>query len=564
MLAPEQKESQLGHGRGARGLPDLQGRHGRRLLRARRRRAAAASRVRVLRDNVVIHDGELDSLKRFKDDVREVKARLRVRPVDQELQRRPEGRPARGLRDRRGLADAVALARLSLARAADDRTHTFAARAARRRADPARARRAAAHRGQGPARRAWSRSPRSRSRRDLSHAKVFFTHLAGREHADEAVRGAAAHRRLPAQRAVAPASSTRCRSSTSSTTIRSSRGMRLSQLIDDAVAADRKHRLADGRPPAVACRPPRRRVDGVLLLDKPLGLSSNAALQRAQAPATRARRPGTPARSTRSRPACCRSASARRPSSRSRCSTRPRRTSRPCASASRRPPATPRARSSRTRAGRRSTAPSSKRRCARFVGTIVQVPPRHSALKRRRPRLLRVRARRRRDPARAARRSRSPRSSWSTGRRRDAVAATSLLQGHLRARARRGHRRRAWLRARTSRRCGARRPGGFALDDAVTLEALEGDGRARRATRCCCRSTRRWSRPRAARRRRDDGAGASRRAQAATAPDAAPGTFALLRSGGTLRRVGRSDGRRAARRCGCAAHATRRRKALES
>ena len=31
------------------------------------------SRVRVLRGNVVIHDGELDSLKRFKDDVREVK-----------------------------------------------------------------------------------------------------------------------------------------------------------------------------------------------------------------------------------------------------------------------------------------------------------------------------------------------------------------------------------------------------------------------------------------------------------------------------------------------------------
>jgi translation initiation factor IF-2 len=31
-------------------------------------------KVRLLRDNVVIHDGELDSLKRFKDDVREVKA----------------------------------------------------------------------------------------------------------------------------------------------------------------------------------------------------------------------------------------------------------------------------------------------------------------------------------------------------------------------------------------------------------------------------------------------------------------------------------------------------------
>ncbi|HQR60986.1 MAG TPA: translation initiation factor IF-2, partial [Methylophilaceae bacterium] len=32
------------------------------------------SSVRVLRDNVVVHEGELDSLKRFKDDVREVKA----------------------------------------------------------------------------------------------------------------------------------------------------------------------------------------------------------------------------------------------------------------------------------------------------------------------------------------------------------------------------------------------------------------------------------------------------------------------------------------------------------
>jgi translation initiation factor IF-2 len=29
--------------------------------------------LRILRDNVVIHSGELDSLKRFKDDVKEVK-----------------------------------------------------------------------------------------------------------------------------------------------------------------------------------------------------------------------------------------------------------------------------------------------------------------------------------------------------------------------------------------------------------------------------------------------------------------------------------------------------------
>ena len=32
------------------------------------------SMVRVVRDGVVLHTGELDSLKRFKDDVKEVKA----------------------------------------------------------------------------------------------------------------------------------------------------------------------------------------------------------------------------------------------------------------------------------------------------------------------------------------------------------------------------------------------------------------------------------------------------------------------------------------------------------
>jgi translation initiation factor IF-2 len=31
------------------------------------------AKIRVLRNNVVIHDGELDTLKRFKDDVKEVK-----------------------------------------------------------------------------------------------------------------------------------------------------------------------------------------------------------------------------------------------------------------------------------------------------------------------------------------------------------------------------------------------------------------------------------------------------------------------------------------------------------
>ncbi|MPZ45385.1 MAG: translation initiation factor IF-2 [Betaproteobacteria bacterium] len=73
MLAPESKESVLG-------LVDI-----RQVFRISRVGVIAGcyvlegairrgARVRLLRDNVVIHDGELSSLKRFKDDVREVKA----------------------------------------------------------------------------------------------------------------------------------------------------------------------------------------------------------------------------------------------------------------------------------------------------------------------------------------------------------------------------------------------------------------------------------------------------------------------------------------------------------
>ena len=73
MLTPEQKESRLG-------LVDVREVYriskvgtvaGCYVLEGLVRRGA---KIRVLRDNVVVHDGELDSLKRFKDDVREVKA----------------------------------------------------------------------------------------------------------------------------------------------------------------------------------------------------------------------------------------------------------------------------------------------------------------------------------------------------------------------------------------------------------------------------------------------------------------------------------------------------------
>jgi len=72
MLAPEKKESIMGmvEVRQVFTVSKIGTIAGCYVLEGVIRRGA---RVRVLRDNVVIHDGELDSLKRFKDDVKEVK-----------------------------------------------------------------------------------------------------------------------------------------------------------------------------------------------------------------------------------------------------------------------------------------------------------------------------------------------------------------------------------------------------------------------------------------------------------------------------------------------------------
>ena len=73
MLAPERKESTLGlvEIRQVFKISKVGTVAGCYVVDGLVRRSA---KVRLLRDNVVIHDGELDSLKRFKDDVREVKA----------------------------------------------------------------------------------------------------------------------------------------------------------------------------------------------------------------------------------------------------------------------------------------------------------------------------------------------------------------------------------------------------------------------------------------------------------------------------------------------------------
>jgi translation initiation factor IF-2 len=73
LLAPERKETQLGlvEVREVYRISKVGVVAGCYVQEGLVRRGA---KIRVLRDNVVIHDGELDSLKRFKDDVREVKA----------------------------------------------------------------------------------------------------------------------------------------------------------------------------------------------------------------------------------------------------------------------------------------------------------------------------------------------------------------------------------------------------------------------------------------------------------------------------------------------------------
>ncbi|HUG77473.1 MAG TPA: translation initiation factor IF-2 [Burkholderiales bacterium] len=73
MLAPERKESVIGvvEVRQVFRISKIGTVAGCYVLEGSVRRGA---QVRVLRDNVVIHTGEIDSLKRFKDDVREVKA----------------------------------------------------------------------------------------------------------------------------------------------------------------------------------------------------------------------------------------------------------------------------------------------------------------------------------------------------------------------------------------------------------------------------------------------------------------------------------------------------------
>ena len=124
-----------------------------------------------------------------------------------------------------------------------------------------------------------------------------------------------------------------------------------------------------------------------------------------------------------------------------------------------------------------------ERALAGFRGSITQVPPVYSALKRAGPAALRLRARRRNRDADAARRSSSTRSSWLAFRGPEAATcACAARRGPTYGRWRAISAVR-WARARTCRRCAGR-------------------ARARSRSRTHSRWMRWWRRCRPGRRRR--------------------------------------------------------------
>ena len=165
MLTPEQKENRLGLVEVREVYRDLEGRHGRGLLRARRRRAPrcedspAARQRRHPRRRARLAEALQGRRARSEGG-------LRMRAVDQELQRHRAEGPARGLRDRRGLADAVKRTSQRAHRVGDQIQRELADLLKNEVKDPR----------VGPV-----TVTAVDVSADLSHATVRFTHLAGKD-----------------------------------------------------------------------------------------------------------------------------------------------------------------------------------------------------------------------------------------------------------------------------------------------------------------------------------------------------------------------------------------------
>ena len=149
--------------------------------------------------------------------------------------------------------------------------------------------------------------------------------------------------------------------------------------------ADRRRDRAGARRTlgaSVAASPPVAPIDGVLVVDKPGGLTSHDVVAARAARARRARASATPARSIRWPPACCRCSSAAPRGSRSSSPAPTRRTTPRSASAGRTDTYDALGEPRRRRGRRcRSTAAALERALDAFRGSFAQQPPAFSAKK---------------------------------------------------------------------------------------------------------------------------------------------------------------------------------------
>ena len=295
------------------------------------------AKVRLLRDNVVIHEGALTTLKRFKDEVREVQRRLRVRHGVRELPRHPGRRRDRVLRRRGSPADPVAGARLVARRLAARRRGTGVTRSRWRRRRPHRSRHGQSRARPAPAPRRRGAAPsagraararrhaRSRPARRLDHRDRgrCQPRPAQRHRLRDAARrpGRAAPARRPAPRGAvvprpgrraAPACATRRRSASSSTAPSTRPTASARCCAGPTWRATSRTTDAGRRRAAMAEATGRRSTAGSCSTSRS-GMSSTPAVGTGAPAVRRRRRPAMAARSIRWRPACCRSRSARRP-----------------------------------------------------------------------------------------------------------------------------------------------------------------------------------------------------------------------------------------------------------
>ena len=184
---------------------------------------------------------------------------------------------------------------------------------------------------------------------------------------------------------------------------------RCARDLPPTTRSDGRRRRLDADEAAEGDRP----VHGWLVFDKPVGMTSTQVVGRVRRAVRRRRRPAMAARSTRWRPACCRSRSARRPRPSPMSWTAPK--TLPLHRALGRGARDRRRRGRGHRDQRRPARPRprSRRRCRASPATIMQVPPAYLGDQGRRRARLRPGARRRDGRAGSPAPCASTRSTWS-------------------------------------------------------------------------------------------------------------------------------------------------------